>query len=146
MRWDRSGGLSPNIEDRRDENPEVAPSSKDALLRGLPQSPFEWKLYQELQRRKKAVKRGERVDSDPNLPVSVEAHRGQRQARGVVDTVLSVSPDLERQAFAMRLLGPKPKDQQQPAAGAPPETERARQHGLWLNALRDMRAREGKQP
>jgi hypothetical protein len=142
VRWERGLPLT-NIEDRRGDNPEIAPSPKDSLLRNLPASKHEWELYQELMRHREARRKGKPLPPDYNLPISIEAHRNHRQVKKAFDAVFSISPELERQKIIHRRLGPKNPEQQTESAGPGPETERARQHSLWMSALREMKARDG---
>ncbi len=142
MNWAALAGLASraNVEDRRDENPVVEPTAKDSLVRNLPQSEYEWGLYQQLLERRNARRSGSPLPPDPLLPISIEGHRNERKVHSLVDAVTSVSPELQKRVALNRRFGAEEKKH------APTETERARQHGLMLLALRDMRAREGRAP
>jgi len=84
-------GYRANIEDRRE--PDIAPTDQGALVRGMPQNPFEWEMYTQQLRAREAMKAGQQIQQPPlnearpgpGDPAGIEARRAAIEARIAAD-------------------------------------------------------------
>lgn len=89
-----AGPMSTNIEDRRPQEPYLAPRAPDAVLRGMPATPYEWQMYQSRIAANEAIKAGrppEPVYAPPGAepsegdPAAIEARRRMNAAKAIYD-------------------------------------------------------------